>query len=222
MCAYSYFALRRNDMLILEHGLKILFTGDSVTDCGRDRSNCCHLGSGYPFLIASRLGADLAEMELQFFNTGIGGNRISDLKARWVEDCIALKPDIVSILIGVNDTWHSFSGKEVIPPEVFRKDYREIIEKTLDALPLVQLILMEPFAFPIDEQRASFRPDLDLKIHVVRELAREFADAFLPLDGLFAEASCRAPMTHWLGDGVHPTPNGHSLIADAWIDTVCV
>lgn len=209
-------------MLIFEEGMKVLFTGDSITDCGRDRSNVRNLGYGYAQMIASRLGADFAELNLEFFNTGISGNRICDLSGRWVEDCIALKPDVVSILIGVNDTWHSFGGKPVVPAEEFKKTYREIIDKTLDALPHVQLILLEPFVLPTDEQRVLFRPDLDPKIHVVRELAMEFADAFLPLDGMFAEAACRVDMTHWLSDGVHPTMYGHSLIADAWIDTVGV
>lgn len=209
-------------MLLLEKGSKILFTGDSITDCQRDRTNPRHMGSGYPAIVASRLGCELAELELEFFNTGIGGNRIADLHNRWADDCIALKPDIVSILIGVNDTWHTFSGREAISPEEFKKKYCEIIEKTLAALPKVQFIILEPFVLHTDEQKIAFRPDLDPKIHLVREIARKYAKSFLPLDGMFAEAACRAEMTHWAGDGVHPTPYGHALIADAWIDNVSV
>ena len=207
-------------MLILEHGLKILFTGDSVTDCGRDRSNCCHLGSGYPFLIASRLGADLAEMELQFFNTGIGGNRISDLKARWVEDCIALKPDIVSILIGVNDTWHEFGSANGVEIPRYERFYRELIEWTQRELPSVKLVLLEPFVLCFGAVSDPWLPEIAERARIVRTLAEEYSALFVPLQDLFSEAAKKAPPSHWLVDGVHPTAAGHQLIADAWLRAV--
>lgn len=205
-------------MLMIEPGFRILFTGDSITDCGRDRSNPRFLGNGYSMFISSLLGAKMPEFEFEMFNTGISGNRVADLKARWQKDCIELKPDVVSILIGVNDTWRRFDSNSPTSADAFASDYKFIIEKTLESLPGVQIVLLEPFLLPVPEDRRLWRADLDPKIHAVRNLAAEYSDVFVPLDGIFASAACRRNNAYWLPDGVHPSPYGHALIAEQWIN----
>lgn len=206
-------------MLRMENGQKILFTGDSITDCGRSTSgNINFLGHGYPIFIASLLGANMPELELTFINTGISGNRVCDLRDRWQQDVINHKPDVVSILIGINDTGRRYSRNDPTPADIFERDYHFILEKTVRDLPGVQIIMMEPFLLPIPEDRRMWRDDLDIKIQVVRDLAEEFADALVPLDGIFAAAACKREKSFWTPDGVHPAAPGHALIAESWID----
>ncbi|SET37612.1 SGNH/GDSL hydrolase family protein [Paenibacillus sp. NFR01] len=197
----------------------ILFQGDSITDWGRDWSNPASLGTGYALMTSARLGFLYPELNLKFINRGIGGNRISDLQERWDKDCLELKPTWVSIYIGINDTWRWYdSGQETSAAE-FEAMYRGLIERTkreLDA----KLVLVEPFVLPVPEDRKGWRVDLDPKIHVIRELAREYGAPLVPLDGLFAAASVKAEPAYWAYDGVHPTEAGHALITDAWLRTV--
>ena len=206
-------------MLRIENGQKILFIGDSVTDCGSSTSeNINFLGHGYPIFIASLLGANMPELELTFVNRGISGNRVCDLRKRWQKDVIDHKPDIVSILIGINDVWRRYDCNSATPADAFERDYRFILEKTLHDLPGVQIVMMEPFLLPIPEDRRLWRNDLDIKIQVVRDLAEESADALVPLDGIFAAAACKREKSFWTPDGVHPAAPGHALIAESWID----
>lgn len=197
----------------------ILFQGDSITDWGRDREDASSLGTGYALMVAARLGHLYPEMNLAFFNRGIGGNRIVDLQGRWDKDCLELKPTWVSIYIGINDTWRSMDSGEETTPEQFEASYRDLIERTRKSLD-AKLVLIEPFVLPVPEDRKGWRTDLDPKIHIVRELAREYGAPLVPLDGLFAAASVKAEPAYWAYDGVHPTPAGHALIADAWLRTV--
>ncbi|WP_245237223.1 SGNH/GDSL hydrolase family protein, partial [Paenibacillus ihuae] len=157
--------------------------------------------------------------EANFFNRGINGNRVVDLQERWDRDCLGLNPTWVSIYIGVNDTWrHMDSGQETTAAE-FEASYRDLIERTKASVS-AKLVLIEPFVLPVPEDRKTWRRDLDPKIHVVRELAREYGALLVPLDGLFAAASMKAEPAFWVGDGVHPSPAGHALIADAWLKAV--
>lgn len=197
----------------------ILFQGDSITDCGRNYSDPSSLGVGYALMTGASLGLKYPEKNLTFINRGISGNRAVDLQNRWDKDCLALKPTWVSIYIGVNDTWRRFdSGQETTAAE-FEASYRDLIERTLKNLD-ARLVLVEPFVLPVPEDRKGWRQDLDPKIHVVRELAREYGAVLVPLDGLFAAASVKAEPAFWAGDGVHPTPAGHALIAEAWMKAV--
>lgn len=204
-------------MLSFDENQTILFMGDSITDCGRSRENLNDLGNGYAKIIASRLNVDLPELNFQFLNRGISGHRVKDLKARWQQDCLDLKPDILSIMIGINDVWRRYDQNDPTTAEAFLADYREIIEavkKNLDC----QIIMIEPFVLPVPADRKNWREDLDLKINGIRELALEFADAYVPMDGIFAAASVRREPAFWAGDGVHPSPAGHMLIADSWLE----
>lgn len=203
-------------MLRLDEKQTILFMGDSITDCGRSRENPAELGNGYANMIANRLNADMPELDLKFLNFGISGHRVKDLKARWQEDCLNHNPDILSIMIGINDVWRRYDSDDPTPAEAFLADYRDII-KAVKAKCNSQIIMIEPFVLPVSEDRKEWREDLDPKIAGIRELALEFADAYVPMDGIFAAASIRREPAFWSADGVHPSQAGHQLMTDAWI-----
>ena len=201
--------------------MKILFLGDSITDAGRDRSNPDSLGAGYPLLIGSRLGADCPG-RYAFRNTGIGGNRSVDIYARIKRDCWNWQPDTLSLLAGVNDVWHELGEtRNGVDADRFYRVYRMLIEDTLDRLPGLTLLLMEPFVLPgtgTESSWAEFAREVPLRSKAVREIAGEFHAHCLPLQPLFDAACQLQPAAYWLMDGVHPTPAGHQLIADAWLE----
>lgn len=203
-------------------GLKIEFQGDSVTDCGRVTCGGAGfanggLGPGYPGMIGARLWCDKPEKEYEFVNRGISGNRVVDLYARWKIDTLNLKPDVLSILIGVNDTWHEFGeGHNGVEVPRYDRIYRELIQWTLDTLPGIRIILLEPF-IGTSENIAMMIEDVRKRQTVVRKIAEDFKLEFLPCQSILDNACKRAPMTHWLADGVHPTSAGHQLLADAWL-----
>jgi len=199
-------------------GQTILFQGDSITDCGRNREDISCFGWGYVRIVASLLGSRYPEAKLKFINKGISGNRVKDLAARWQEDCLDLQPSWLSILIGVNDTWRAFDQGDATSVEAFEEKYREILDAVQGKIE--QLVICEPFLLPTPEDRKAWRTDLDPKIHVVRELAREYQAIYVPFDGVFAQAACRQEMIYWAHDGVHPSPSGHGLMAKAWLQAV--
>lgn len=204
----------------IKQGDVVLFQGDSITDAGRNREAPGDLGKGYAFMAAALFGAAYPHLQVTFLNRGIGGNRTIDLLNRWQPDCIDLKPDWVSIYIGINDTWRRYDSNNPTSTEQFEANYRQLLVRTKEALNDAKLVLVEPFVLPVPEDRKTWREDLDPKIQVVRELAREFGALLVPLDGLFAQASTTAPAAYWAHDGVHPSPAGHALIAKAWLRTV--
>lgn len=204
---------------LIKDGDIVLFQGDSVTDCNRSRDELYNLGEGYPNIIASIFSGLYPEKNITFLNRGISGNRIRDLKTRWEEDCIALKPDFVSILIGVNDTWRKYDSNDPTSTKEFEATYRYILTSIKEKLNS-KIIMLEPFLLPVTEERKAWREDLDPKITVVRDLAREFADIFIPTDGILNQASVYQSPEYWSRDGVHPTTKGHGLIARAWLQSV--
>lgn len=200
----------------------ILFFGDSITDAGRDRSaapgDCNGWGSGYVHHLAARLGADLAGYELIFSNKGISGNRIYDLESRLQDDVLAHNPNVASILIGINDVGRRYDSGLKSDIAEFKASYRRILEKLAAAE--IEIVLLEPFVLPVPPDRSMWREDLNPKIDAIRELACEFGTTLVPLDGIFAAASTRRDAEFWLPDGVHPSPAGHALIAEAWLSAV--
>jgi lysophospholipase L1-like esterase len=147
----------------------------------------------------------------------VSGDCAVDLLARWEEDCVALRPDALSVLVGINETWRAFDAGTATPVDAFARTYRELLARARAAQPAVRFILLEPFSLPVAPERAAWRADLDPKIQAVRGLAQEFGARLVPLDGLFAQACARREPTYWAEDGVHPTPAGHALIAQAWL-----
>ncbi len=205
--------------LLLQPGARILFQGDSITDAGRSRENDALLGAGYPHLIAAWLSAAVPDAGWTFLNRGISGNRIYDLEARWTEDCITLQPDWVSILIGINDTWRHYDSNVPSPIADFEACYRRILDRVKAETP-AHILILEPFVLPVPADRIGWREDLDPRLDAVRRVAREYAARLVPLDGLFSAASVQRESAFWAGDGVHPSPAGHALIAQAWIRAV--
>lgn len=203
----------------------VLFQGDSITDWGRKRdlpqpNDSGSLGGGYCGLIAARLLKDRPGDALQFLNCGISGNRIVDLYARWKVDTLNLKPDVLSILIGVNDAWHEFGSQNGVEVERYAQFYRMLLEWTRRVLPKIQLVLCEPFILPCGVITPVWYPDIAARCEVVCALAAEFKTVFVPFQSGFADATQRAPAEYWSADGVHPTLAGHQLMADVWLRAV--
>jgi len=196
--------------------MKILFQGDSITDAGRDRSDPHDLGNGYPKYAAEAIRNAYPKTEFEFFDLGIGGDRAESLLARWEEDAIAFRPDVTSILIGINDTWHRAENQNWMPHDYFESCYRSCLE-ALKIKTNTKIIILEQFLCST-EDKSFFRYDLDPKIQITRKLAREYADAFIPLDGIFAAHSIDRDPTYWAADGVHPTVEGAKLIAGYYLE----
>ena len=203
----------------LRNNSTFLFQGDSVTDAGRDRNDLKALGGGYPMMFASWFSAFYPNLDVNFINKGISGDRVKDLEARWKEDCLDLKPSWVSILIGINDCWRRYDSNDPTSVEKFETGYRNLLTQVRENLDAT-IILCEPFVLPVPEDRKMWREDLDPKINVVRDLAREFNTLLVPLDGIFAKASVAKPTSFWAADGVHPTDAGHALIAKSILEVV--
>ncbi|HEU5370400.1 MAG TPA: SGNH/GDSL hydrolase family protein [Ktedonobacterales bacterium] len=195
--------------------LRVVFQGDSVTDCGRSRSDDGDLGNGYAMMAAASFATRYPERQVQFFNRGVGGDRVRDLQARWNKDCLALRPDWVSILVGINDTWRRYDSNDPTPVGAFTAAYRAILDAT--TAQGIRVILCEPFLLPVFPEQRSWREDLDLKIAAIRQLAQEYRAWFIPLDGMFAQVAARRGPDFWTPDGVHPSAAGHALIARAWL-----
>jgi lysophospholipase L1-like esterase len=195
---------------------RLLFQGDSITDCNRVRegtgtNGCTDLGAGYVARIAQQLPA------AEVVNRGISGNRIVDLYARWKPDALHLRPDAISILIGVNDTWHEFKGGNGVEVPRYATIFRLLLEWTQASLPGVNLILCEPFVLPCGHVGTGWREEIDQRRRVVKNLAGEFQAAFVPFQETFDGAINSHPPEYWAEDGVHPTPAGHELMADCWL-----
>jgi Lysophospholipase L1 and related esterases len=202
--------------MFIDDNATVLFQGDSVTDGGRDCENLDDMGFGYPMMTASWFAALHPEKNVRFINKGISGDQVKDLKSRWDKDCIQLKPTLVSILIGINDCWRRFDSNDPTPVEQFASTYTYILDRLQEA-DNPKIILCEPFVLPALEDRRAWREDLDPKIHVVRELARQYKALLLPLDGIFSSAASFKEPGFWTPDGVHPSPAGHALIAKEWL-----
>lgn len=197
--------------------LTVLFQGDSITDAGRDYRRDDSLGTGYAMMVASWFSAEYAEKRVRFLNRGISGNRIKDLKNRWRKDCLNLEPDIVSILVGINDTLGKYFWKSPTSTKSFEEDYRTILEQTRDILG-ARIVLLNPFMVYLTRQQLMLREDLNQKIEVVRDLSKEFETLLVPLDGIFEEATRKREPTFWSTDGIHPTVVAHALIAQSWLN----
>lgn len=204
---------------------RILFQGDSITDCGRDRNNFYGMGGGYPNLVKASLGFDDVN-EYEFINRGISGNRIVDLYARIKSDFINLKPDYASILIGVNDTWHEINYENGVDTEKFEKIYSMLLDEIFEALPNLKLVLIAPYVLEgsgtcnTEEQPnkwETFKNDVCEKAAVVKKLAQKYNLPLIELQSEFDKACQQAENAYWASDGVHPTANGHELIKRMWL-----
>ncbi|TKB95583.1 SGNH/GDSL hydrolase family protein [Pedobacter cryophilus] len=204
----------------------ILFQGDSITDAGRKKednlfNNPASLGTGYVVQAAAEMLLSQADKDLKIYNKGISGNKVFQLANRWEKDCLDIKPDILSILIGVNDYWHKHDGKYDGTVEVYRNDLKALLQRTLQVLPNVKLVIGEPFAVKgIKAVDDTWYPEFDTYRVAAKEIAKEFNAVFVPYQKVFDEAQKVAPGAYWTGDGVHPTLAGAKLMASAWLKAV--
>ena len=196
-------------------GSRILFQGDSITDGNRGRgADPNHiLGHGYAFIIAAKFGAAFPEAKLEFFNRGVSGNTVLDLEKRWQKDTLDLKPDLLSILIGVND-----KGRGV-PMEQYEQTYDKLLTDAKAANPKLKLVLCEPFIvnhLAVTAQNGSPNADIVKRQEIVAKLAAKHGAALAHFQKALDEATKRAPAIHWIWDDVHPTYSGHQILADEW------
>jgi lysophospholipase L1-like esterase len=204
----------------------ILFQGDSITDSGRNKedsgfNSSRNLGSGYPLLAGAALLNKYAELNLKIYNKGISGNKVFQLAERWDKDCLELKPDVLSILIGVNDIWHKLNGNYDGTVEIYRRDYIALLERTLKALPNVKLIICEPFAVKgVKAVDDKWYPEFYDYQKAAKDIANQFGAVFIPYQKIYDEAQKKAPGAYWTGDGVHPTLAGAQLMAKAWMKAI--
>ena len=195
-----------------------LFQGDSITDAGRSRENDILRGFGYPTLVSAELLLDRPG-EFNFINRGISGNRVVDLYARIKKDFINLKPDYLSILIGVNDVWHEIARKNGVELDRFENIYRTLLKDTKAALPGVKLILCEPFVLRGSATDENYDKFLQVKEYakVVKKLSVEFGTEFVALQDKYDELGAKYGNEKLLGDGVHPTLYGGAVLAKEWL-----
>jgi lysophospholipase L1-like esterase len=203
----------------------ILFQGDSITDVGRKSNAAAEndssaLGGGYPLIAAAHMLRAHPDSGLRVYNRGISGNRVPDLQARWESDAIALKPDILSILIGVNDIWHKLSGQSNGTVADYESQYNALLDGTKRALPSVRLVILEPFVLVTGSVDAKWFPEFDERRAVAAGVAKRAGALFVPLQSMFTQLAKSAPPSYWLSDGVHPTIAGHAAIADRWREAV--
>lgn len=202
---------------------RILFQGDSITDCGRGEG----MGNGYPYLVKGDLGTECPN-EYEFINKGISGNRVVDLYARIKIDFINLKPDYASIYIGVNDVWHEIARQNGVDTEKFEKIYTMLLDEIYEALPDIKLIIISPFVVEgsatknieeIPDRLERFQIGVKEKAEVCKRIAQKYDLPLIELQPVFDEALKSAPADYWTNDGVHPSVYGHELIKKLWIET---
>lgn len=210
----------------LKKGGVILFQGDSITDAGRDkkRPSANHsggLGRGYPNLIAAYLLAKQPALGLQIHNRGISGNKVPDLDKRWEKDCLELKPDVLSILIGVNDIWHKLNGRYDGTVETYESGFAALLERTKKALPGTKIVVCEPFVLKCGAVKENWFPEFDQRREAAKRVADGAGTVWVPFQTMFDEAvSSGTEPSYWAGDGVHPTLAGHALMAGEWLRVV--
>jgi lysophospholipase L1-like esterase len=211
----------------LSRGETILFQGDSITDWGRNKAEenevnkQSQLGSGYVLFTAADILANHAGEELKIYNRGISGNKVFQLAERWDKDCINLQPNVVSILIGVNDFWHTKSHDYTGTIVEYEADYRNLLARTLKELPEIKIVICEPFIIhggtALDD---TWERDFAPYRETAKALAKEFDLTFVPFQSVFNEALKKADAAYWGADGVHPSMAGAQLMAQAWIKAV--
>ena len=216
---------------VISQNNTILLQGDSITDSGRSRGQKQGfggfggnpLGNGYVNFVAALLTAKLPSYELNIQNRGISGNKVYDLDNRWDADCLELKPDVLSILIGVNDIWHKLDGRYPEGTiEKYETDYRALLNRTIKAMPNVKLVICEPFVLRCGSVNDKWFPEFDGYRASAQKMSQEFKAVFVPFQTMFDNAIKDTKPEYWAADGVHPTTAGAMLMALEWIKAVGV
>ncbi|SOD80459.1 SGNH/GDSL hydrolase family protein [Spirosoma fluviale] len=219
--ADALFALKQK-----ETGLVFLFQGDSITDGNRGRNTDPNhiMGHGYAYSIASRIGADFPDLAFSFYNRGISGNKITDLQKRWQPDTLALKPDVLSILIGINDTAAAINKPaEATTPEQFEIIYRSLLDECRRANPDTLFVLGIPFVYPVGSRKDNWerwQSDTQSRQVAIRKLSVEFNAVVVDYPAILDKAISGKSIDYWVWDGIHPTVFAHELMAREWIQQV--
>ena len=198
--------------------MKILFQGDSVTDAGRDRSNSSDMGFGYPKYASAMLEDAFPDIDFAFTNLGISGNRTEDLVARMQSDFIEIQPDIVSIMIGINDVWHHYAFTNIYTSnEAFENNYVTLLEEIKQKTD-AKIMIIQPFLISVPD-KTELEAELAEKQEIVARLAEKYADVYLPMHDIFL-ADDAEDKTVYAADGVHPTEDGACLIAQKYLEAI--
>lgn len=211
---------------LVQSGDTILFQGDSITDAGRNKEQTALVnqqsafGNGYAWMAASQMLVSHPNDKFRCFNRGISGNKVYQLAERWQTDCLDLKPDLLSVLIGVNDIWHKLNGNYEGTVEIYEQDYRKLLERTQDVLPQVKLVVCEPFVLRCGAVTDKWFPEFDEYRAAARRVSDSTGARFVPFQAMFDRAIEFAPPEYWSADGVHPSPQGASLMAYIWLQEV--
>lgn len=213
--------------LQLKQGATVLIQGDSITDAGRNKkatepNNFKGLGRGYARMIAYHMLSKYPEKQLKIYNRGISGHKVPNLASRWNRDCIDLKPDIVSIMIGVNDYWHTvdFGKKYKGTVESYETGFKALLNRTVEALPEAQLVVCEPFLVRAADgsTRPDWFPEFDQRREKARLAAESVGAVYVEFQQMFdAAVAAGYPLKELAGDNIHPTPHGHALMASRWL-----
>ncbi|MFK7789606.1 MAG: SGNH/GDSL hydrolase family protein [Phycisphaeraceae bacterium] len=218
---------RREQLPAFDRGTRLLFQGDSITDMkwGRNQADRNHyLGHSYVYLIAARLGVEMPEAQLDFYNRGKSGNTVMNLRNRWRADAIEMKPDVLSILVGVNDVGQILR-KDItgaVDTTAWESNYRYLLDTSRKANPGLRLVLLDPFVLASGKLKEpavykAYRAQVDRLIVIVAQLAKEYDAVHIQTQQVFDQAASEVSTDHWIWDGVHPLPQGHELIARQWI-----
>ncbi len=195
--------------------MRVTFIGDSITGAGRDRADPGSFGDGYVSLLAPGLIAEGAVVR----NLGVAGDRAADLEARWSIDLLPTRPELLTVYVGINEVWRRFDSDDPTPTAVFEQTYRGLLERAVQAC-TPRLVLMEPYLLPVRPEQRAWLDELEDKRAAVARLAAEFDAVRVPLHDVLARAAEGRDPAGLAPDGVHPTPAGSRLIADAWTSAV--
>lgn len=225
--AAAAFAEAKGKKISLNANDVVLFQGDSITDASRMKrttttpNDPASMGPGYALIAGSRLLVDHPDKNLQIYNKGVSGDKVYQMIDRWDADCIKLKPNVLSILVGVNDYWavkkHGYTGTI----QTYRDDYKRLLDQTKKALPDVKIIIGEPYAvIGVKEVDQSWYPKFDEFRVAAHDIADQYDAGFIPYQTVYDKAIKLAPGAYWTIDGVHPNMAGVTLMAQAWLEAV--
>ncbi|MFF4878791.1 SGNH/GDSL hydrolase family protein [Micromonospora sp. NPDC000668] len=202
--------------MILRTGQRVVFIGDSITDCGRQGAAAPY-GEGYVSLVRALVSARHPELELEWVNRGVSGDTVRHLAARWADDAIAERPDWLSVMIGINDIWRRYGDRpdEAVPIDEYERTLRDLLRRAVDATGC-RLILGDPFLIEADRSEPQ-RADTDRYAAVVAALAAEFNAVHVPTQAAFDRVLAISPAKRWADDRVHPHLPGHAVLADAFL-----
>jgi lysophospholipase L1-like esterase len=222
--ASAEFSRAKSKKIKLKQDAVVLFQGDSITDATREKNTMKPndygaLGNGYAAMVATQLLFDNKDKNLKIYNRGISGNKVFQLADRWDNDCLMIKPDVLSIMVGVNDYWHTLTNNYKGTIQTYKDDYIALLKRTKDQLPDVQLIISEPYAIKgVRAVTDTWYPAFDEYRHIAKEVAEQYDATFIPLQSIFDRAQEVMPGIFWTRDGIHPSISGMQIMAHTWLE----